>query len=55
VGKVEGKEVDLLQHTADHRHRLAEVRLGMAGAWPGGWTSGTNTSRDRSCRPRAER
>ncbi len=31
VGKVEGKEVDLLQYAADHRHRLAEVRLGMAG------------------------
>ena len=31
VGKVEGKEVDLLaRHTADHRHRLAEVRLGVA-------------------------
>ena len=31
MGKVEGKEVDLLaRHTADHRHRLAEVRLGVA-------------------------
>ena len=30
VGKVEGKEVDLARHTADHRHRLAEVRLGVA-------------------------
>ena len=30
MGKVEGKEVDLARHTADHRHRLAEVRLGVA-------------------------
>ena len=31
VGKIEGKEVDLARHAADHRHRLAEVRLGVAG------------------------
>ena len=31
MGKIEGKEVDLARHAADHRHRLAEVRLGVAG------------------------
>ncbi len=31
VGKVEGKEVDLARHAADHRHRLTEVRLGVTG------------------------
>ena len=31
VGKVEGKEVDLPRHAADHRHRLTEVRLGVTG------------------------
>ncbi len=31
VGKIEGKEVNLPRHAADHRHRLAEVRLGVTG------------------------
>ncbi len=31
VGKIEGKEVDLPCHAADHRHRFAEVRLGVTG------------------------
>ena len=28
--QVEGKEMHLARHTADHRHGLAEVHLGMA-------------------------
>ena len=48
VGKIEGKEVDLARHAADHRHRLPK----SAWAWPGEWTSGTNISRDRSRRSR---
>ena len=48
VGKVEGKKMDLARYAANHRHRFAEVRLGVAGEW----TSGTNTSRDRSRRLR---
>jgi hypothetical protein len=31
VRQVEAEEMDLLPDTPDHRHRLAEVRLGMAG------------------------
>ena len=31
VRQVEAEEVDLLPDAADHRHRLAEVDLGMAG------------------------
>ena len=31
VRQVEAEEVDLLPDTPDHRHRLAKVRLGVAG------------------------
>ena len=31
VRQVKAEEVDLLSDTPDHRHRLAEVDLGMAG------------------------
>ena len=34
VRQVEAEEVDLLPHAADHRHRLAEISLGMTG-WMG--------------------
>ena len=31
MGKVEGKKMDLARYAANHRHRFAEVRLGVAG------------------------